>query len=219
MLAATHKILTRRDSQNPYSPRLLAVIRIRETPRRAILASDGVVMLPPEPPEIPADTSREGRVEEEGRTHRENAFGDWKRFVWTLCAATSMVISKYLLVDLNFHYPLHLAILQLGAAGVITLYDTVIRRPWNVAAVTRTPNGRQWLFNVALSGPEALSLLFSTQAILHFPNLSTLAILPVNSVANRPRSRLILLSGFSGIVPFSKHKSTQQYEIGSKRSY
>lgn len=131
---------------------------------------------------IEIDTSIEGLAEdEEGRTWRKNAVGDWGRCIWTLCAATSMVTSKYLLVDLNFHYPLHLVILQLGAAGAITLYDNMTRRPRNVTAVARIPKS----FDIALSGLEVLSLILSAQAILHFPNLSTLAMLPVNPVNNR----------------------------------
>jgi hypothetical protein len=142
-------------------------------------------MLSPEPIEILADTNKDGLAEEEEeRTRREKTFGDWKLCVWTLCATTSMVTSKYLLVDLNFHYPLHLVILQLGAACAITLYDNVIRRPRNVTAIACIPKGRSWLFDMALSGPAALSLPLSTQAILHFPNLSTLAMLPVNPVEN-----------------------------------
>ena len=134
---------------------------------------------------MPVDTSREGVAEEEeGRIRQENTFGDRERCIWTLCTATSMITSKYLLVDLNFHYPLHLVILQLSAAGAITMYDNVTRRSRNVTVVARIPKGHPWLFGMAVNGPMALSLPLATQAILHFPNLPTLAMLPVNPVDN-----------------------------------
>lgn len=156
------------------------------TLQHTIFIPDRVVMVSPEPTEMVVNTSRDGLPEEEqGRRQHENAFGDRERCIWTLCAATSMITSKYLLVDLNFHYPLHLVILQLGAAGAITLYDNVTKRPRNMAAVARIPKSRPWLFNMAVSSLEALCLPLSTQAILHFPNLSTLAMLPVNPLDNR----------------------------------
>jgi len=119
----------------------------------------------------------------ENRTGCKSTEGNLERCVWTLCAAVSIGTTKYILVDLNFHYPLHLVIIQLVAAGTVTLCFRATRLE-NIITATNGTGNRSWLFGMTLSGLEALSLAFSTQAILHFPNLSTLAMLPVGPLHN-----------------------------------
>lgn len=134
--------------------------------------------------DVDSTTSSDGLHEDfENASDYSNTIGDWVRCAWTLCAAASIVTSKFILVDFNFHYPLHLVIIQLVAAGAITLFGKAGSLE-NIVGTTIVSVNHPWLFSTMLNCLDALSLAFSTQAILHFPNLPTLAMLSVNNLLN-----------------------------------
>ena len=112
-------------------------------------------------------------------TNSASTMGDWDHYAWTLCAATSIVTSKYILVDFNYHYPLHLVMMQLVTAGAVTLLTRAAKSGGVVDPVAADENHPRLLF--ISNCLDASSLALASQAILHFPNISTLAMLPVRS--------------------------------------
>lgn len=131
-------------------------------------------------PDVDGSTSSDSLHEGfEDPPNYRNTIGDWERCAWTLCAVASIVTSKYVLVDFNFHYLLHLVIIQLVVAGAVTLFGRAAG-PKNIVSTTILKEYHPWLFGAVFNCLDALSLVFSTQSILHFPNLATLAMLSVN---------------------------------------
>ncbi|KAF2869135.1 hypothetical protein BDV95DRAFT_112948 [Massariosphaeria phaeospora] len=98
------------------------------------------------------------------------------RYVWTLCAGLSLLSSKYLLVDLNVHFPLHLHLLQLATTALLSL-SLSTRRHQTSAEAAKRPTVVGWLFLVVLASLMAASTAMTTQAILHFQNMPTLVML------------------------------------------
>jgi hypothetical protein len=100
------------------------------------------------------------------------------QLTWALGAAFSIVSSRYLLVDLGFHYPFCLHLLQVLA----TILLQAILLTWlNVEACSVVlPNSsvNQGILRAALPLSSALML----QAALHFPNLTTLTMLSVRQL-------------------------------------
>jgi hypothetical protein len=112
-------------------------------------------------------------------TDSGNTTGDWERCAWTLCAAVSFVTSKYVLVDYNFHYPLHLVTIQVVATGAIALFGRAAGFE-NIISTMIVKENRPWQFIAMVNCLDALAMAFWTQTILHFPNLATLGMLPVS---------------------------------------
>ena len=98
------------------------------------------------------------------------------RYVWTLCALISLVSSKRLFVDLNIHYPSHMHLLHLTVASLYVLASYRRRKESDNSPL---PSIRDTLFLAGLSCLMALSVGFTLQSIVHFPNPTTLAMLPV----------------------------------------
>lgn len=124
------------------------------------------------------DTTSSAGLDEgfEDSTDSGNTTGDWERCAWTLCAAASLVTSKYILVDYNFHYPLHLVTIQVVATGAVALFG----RYAGFENIIVKEN-RSWQFIAMVNCLDALALALWTQTILHFPNLATLGMLPVTT--------------------------------------
>jgi len=127
------------------------------------------------------DTTSSFGLEEgfEDSTDSRNTTGDWEHYAWTLCAAVSLVTSKYILVDYNFHYPLHLVTIQVVATGAIALFGRAAGFE-NIISTTIVKENHSWQFIAIANCLDALALIFWTQTILHFPNLATLGMLPVS---------------------------------------
>lgn len=94
--------------------------------------------------------------------------------IWALCTGVSMYTSKLLLVDMNLHYPLHLHLLQLAIATLLVLVFSSPRHQY-----TRLPTFTECTVIFGASCLMALSTGFNLQAILHFPNLTTLTMFSV----------------------------------------
>lgn len=125
------------------------------------------------------NTSCDGAQEEfEDAPGYRNASGDWGRVAWTLCAAASIVTSKYILVDCNYHYPFHLVLMQVLAIAAVALLGRAVGVN-HLVPTSIIKENRDWGWIATVDCLEGLSLAFWIQAILHFPNLATLGMLPV----------------------------------------
>ena len=113
------------------------------------------------------------------------------RFVWTVSASVSLLSTRYLLVESNFHYPVLLYLAQLIVATVAVIVQTTrSRKARGEEHVQR--RGRQMHRGtyMALGAMcfAALSMLCMLQAVLHFTNLPTLTMLVVSLLV---RARLL----------------------------
>lgn len=112
--------------------------------------------------------------------HMYDEVRSWPRCAWTVSAALSLLSSRYLLVDLNVHYPLHLHLVQLGAAATIATILHLRRRSASTGLSDETSRPR-WSVFVVLAALMASATIFSLQAVLHIQNLPTLAMLTVSA--------------------------------------
>jgi len=138
-------------------------------------------MVSPEGQDSDVDTTSSAGFHEgfEDSTDSGNTTGHWERCAWTPCAAISLVTSKYILVDYDFHYPLHLVIIQVVTTGVIALFGRAAGFE-NTLSTRIVNENRSWQFIAIVNCLDALALTFWTQTILHFPNLATLGMLLVS---------------------------------------
>jgi hypothetical protein len=99
--------------------------------------------------------------------------------LWIICASTSALTSRSLLVDLNFHFPAHLCLLQVVASfGVSYLYSQWVAITEESAEIgTLKRNGL--LLHVTCFF-MAMNVVLLPQAILHVPNASMLAMISVS---------------------------------------
>ncbi|GME35593.1 hypothetical protein GTA08_BOTSDO12126 [Neofusicoccum parvum] len=107
--------------------------------------------------------------------------------LWTLAASASVLSSRYLLVELN--YPLHLLLIHLFVVSAFLVsqrFASAIRLrretpTWLHATVEHTGHqnaDERWHHGLSTAVCVAASLPLSMQAILHWTNLSTLALMP-----------------------------------------
>ncbi|PVH97692.1 hypothetical protein DM02DRAFT_673924 [Periconia macrospinosa] len=100
---------------------------------------------------------------------------------WTFAATLSILTSRYLLVELNAHYPIHLHLLQLATAGAITT-ATYSRQTFAQSSPSiGKEKWQQWLPLAIVAALMATATTFSVQAVLHSQNLPTLTMLAVIS--------------------------------------
>jgi hypothetical protein len=107
--------------------------------------------------------------------------------LWTLSAALSLITTKYILVTRNYHYPLHLLLLQLGVASLGSTCRSM-RHKGRLSLAFSAPGWRVVWRSRKLRGPfellaiacAATSLPLAMQALLHFWNLATLAMITVS---------------------------------------
>lgn len=107
--------------------------------------------------------------------------------VWTVASSLSLVSSKYILVNRNYHYPLHLLLSHLLLAALGSTCRTLRYRGrlsvafsaphWKVLWNNRKLKGLFELVAIALA---AASLPLVMQAVLHFWNLTTLCMIAVS---------------------------------------
>ncbi|KAF4542646.1 uncharacterized protein LTHEOB_7376 [Lasiodiplodia theobromae] len=109
--------------------------------------------------------------------------------LWTISASVSILSSRFILIELNYHFPLHLLLVHLFVLSAILVshrFASAIKAryqapSWFHATVEYTGESNpdeRWYhgFPTALCAAAALPLLM--QAILHWVNLSTLALMP-----------------------------------------
>ena len=106
--------------------------------------------------------------------------GGRSRHIWAFCAATSLFTSKHLLVDVNLHYPMHLLLTQFAAATALALYFHLTPGIQTLRVRSRQLRTRDWALLIVSTCLTALSMPLTIQAILHFQNMSTLAMFPVS---------------------------------------
>ncbi|KAF2641348.1 hypothetical protein P280DRAFT_468980 [Massarina eburnea CBS 473.64] len=163
--------------------------------------------------------------------------------VWAVAATISILSSRYLLIELNVHYPLHLHLLQLAVTGAITAADYLQQDPSYSTPSLRRTSWRKWLPFAVIAAVMATATVCSIQAILHSQNLPTLIMLAVVSPcaeaivhlirAPSPRSRLemarvtiaalgcagILLGEYRLLVPALQSAIPAMLLAGAARAY
>jgi hypothetical protein len=104
------------------------------------------------------------------------------QLLWAMCAALSVSSSKYLLLDLGFHYPFCLLLLQLVPTILLCAF---ILAQHKVEACQIVPPGSLISWPPLRTGLQAslvaLSSALVLQATLHFPNPNILVMLSVRN--------------------------------------
>jgi hypothetical protein len=98
---------------------------------------------------------------------------------WALCAAVSVLSSKCLLLDIGFHYPYHLHLLQLSTVLIARLLQLVLTPPKLRRTLSTSASTRALQSTILHAGIMAASSICIGQAILHFRNLPTVVMLSV----------------------------------------
>jgi hypothetical protein len=108
---------------------------------------------------------------------------DHRQLAWLLCATTSLLTTRHLLIEENIHYPLQLYISQIAATVIITLGLHPWRRKTRETSGQERLSNRSWrqtLILAAVHCLEALSAYCTLQAVLHTANLPLLCMLIVS---------------------------------------
>jgi hypothetical protein len=125
--------------------------------------------------------------------------------VWALCAATSITTSKHLLVDIGFHYPCSLYLLQFSATALLTLLlsaspQTETRQP------VRLPGLQRRLLRTSLhTSVASLSGALVLQALLHAAQASTISMLLVQYEPTEQSMTRLMRSRLYVTVPSKQH--------------
>jgi hypothetical protein len=103
--------------------------------------------------------------------------------VWIVCAITSLLTTRNLLIEKNLHYPLQLYISQIAATAIIALCLYSWRRKIQGSdgqgrQKTRSILGTAMV--VALHCLESLSMWCVMQAVMHTANLPLLPMMVVS---------------------------------------
>jgi hypothetical protein len=109
------------------------------------------------------------------------------RLVWIVSAGISLLSTRYLLVEFNFHYPLLLYLSHLSAvAYVVILQYFLVPKPHNadIEQPARNRTGRGSLMATGAMCFAALSMVCMLQAIVKNRNLPTLVMLTVGCTAS-----------------------------------
>jgi hypothetical protein len=120
---------------------------------------------------------------------------DHRQLAWLLCATTSLLTTRHLLIEENIHYPLQLYISQISATAIITLGLHPWRRKTRETGGQERHGNRSWrqtLIPAAVHCVEALSAYCTLQAVLHTANLPLLCMLIVGGPTIR--GSLIMLT-------------------------
>lgn len=105
------------------------------------------------------------------------------RFIWTLCVIASLLSSRYLLVESNFHYPTLLYLAQLLVATAILVFHAPRWEVQHDGKQNRQRMGAIHAPTLLIFGSmcfTATSMLCVWQAVLHFTNLPVLVMLIVS---------------------------------------
>jgi hypothetical protein len=130
------------------------------------------------------------------RTMRERLH-NYGQLAWLLCATTSLLSTRHLLIERNTHYPLQLYISQISATAIITSGLHPWRRKSRESSGQERQSNRSWRHTaivVAVHCFEALSAYCTLQAILHTANLPLLCMLIVDSPTTRHSNETLTLS-------------------------
>ncbi|KAF2272442.1 uncharacterized protein EI97DRAFT_504225 [Westerdykella ornata] len=100
------------------------------------------------------------------------------RFLWTLCAGTSLLTSKYLFINAHLNYPVHIHLLQLSPLAVYTTLNYRARRRRDQTA-SQSSTKPSWTYLTFLAALMTLAVVSTLQAILHFPNITAFVMLSI----------------------------------------
>ncbi|KAF2150900.1 hypothetical protein K461DRAFT_296131 [Myriangium duriaei CBS 260.36] len=150
---------------------------------------------------------------------------------WTLCSGVSLVTTRYILIEENYHFPSRILLLQLFTAFTIFLVQQLFRcirqkkqddsAWWSTSGQNQKEMCSQYwtLAIAALAAGMALPLLM--QAVIHLPNLLTLAMLSIiaslthhtlayvfspGSLCEWPRTRLLLLGAACVTIFYDEYR-------------
>lgn len=123
-------------------------------------------------------------------------FQDHRQLAWLLCATTSLLTTRQLLVEANLHYPLQLYSCQIAATAILAFIPLLWRRNDQEHSDQGQPRRQliQATFLTAASQClQAVAALCITQAVLHTSNLPLLCMMTVSSFGLTP-VRIMLTS-------------------------
>jgi hypothetical protein len=127
--------------------------------------------------------------------------------LWTGCASTSILASRNLLVNSNFHYPTHLFFLQVIACIVFSNLYSWCLAAWAEPEEVESTQGSGLLHNFACLLMASSAAIFP-HVVLHLPNISMLAMVSVRSSAIFPTLCLQLIKN---VDPFPGHKEHSDF--------
>jgi hypothetical protein len=108
---------------------------------------------------------------------------DHGQLAWLLCATTSLLTTRHLLIERNIHYPLQLYISQISATALINLGLHTWRRKSRETSAQGQQSNKSWRQTpilAAIHSLEALSAYCTLQVVLHTANLPLLCMLIVS---------------------------------------
>ena len=109
-----------------------------------------------------------------------DSYSSWNDFGWAICASVSLSSSKYLLIDLNLHYPFLLHTLQLSFTVLLGTLELGLKGERLRSPVSSTGCARTICLQLLEPRLVAMPGVLLVQAILHFSNLATIAMLAVS---------------------------------------
>jgi hypothetical protein len=121
------------------------------------------------------------------RSNTRRCLSHQSRLVWIASAGISLLSTRYLLVELNLHYPLLLCLAQLSALAVVVILQHFWEpkaRDTDAEEAARNRMGRGSLMAIGAMCFAALSMICMLQAVLHNKNLPTLIMLTVGYIAS-----------------------------------
>jgi hypothetical protein len=107
---------------------------------------------------------------------------DYRQLGWLLCATTSLLSTRHLLVERNLHFPLQLYITQIAATALVAFF----LHPWKPSV--RETSGQESRRKRPVQGAlllaasnllQAVSAFCIVQAVLHTSNLPLLCMITV----------------------------------------
>ncbi|KAF1946397.1 hypothetical protein EJ02DRAFT_462439 [Clathrospora elynae] len=120
-----------------------------------------------------------GEKNSHDRQTTHDAFEKHRRLVWLMCATTSLLSARHILVEQNLHYPLQTYFNQIAA----TAFFAVCLYPWQrkVQVVRQEHRWKRSLQGTLIVAAAhcfgSLSMFLILQAILHTANLALLAMM------------------------------------------
>ncbi|KAF1986503.1 hypothetical protein K402DRAFT_463445 [Aulographum hederae CBS 113979] len=135
------------------------------------------------------DLERHGTRGQRSGLSQDHALGGLKPWLWTICAAIAAVSTKLVMVDCDWHFPAHLLWGWIFCAETWMLIgrslegNTGERKIWRTlfgmsgSSMKSKEGDTKWLWRTMEVVCAAVALPLLLQAVLHFPNLPTLATL------------------------------------------
>jgi hypothetical protein len=108
---------------------------------------------------------------------------DHRQLAWLLCATTSLLTTRHLLVEGNLHYPLQLYSCQIVATAIFAFLSRLWRRTGQERSDQEQPRKQPIQASLSVAASQclqAVAALCITQAVLHTSNLPLLCMMAVS---------------------------------------